>query len=507
VSNKRRVIMATLMLAIIMGQAGALTLIDYLMPVVLGPIGIIGYYFGTQTVDQTYVQELEQEYQQLLTSSKQTNDRNIQQMLLEVYARDQNLYGLGADFGEYTKNYAWALAKFRALEALKAGKTLTEAKTAAKLAVMDYYYNVTQSLVNNFDATNTLLNRTLNEYKNYAGVSEIRAVSDRFNWDDYGSLDWFELIFDPTNQEWSGIPHESNPYIGNDGVIEVEIYLNPQNMLIAGKSWSINTLWGYIKWKDYKGGGRVKYYSMDYRIKTVEYAGVKVYNTTLFYSAIQQIDTAYNQIINEIDLYVDNLAASVNLTAINISDYYDPYIMASQFNTDLNASGYAGYAAAELALLGFNTTGINKTITIQIGNKTFSGWLFTTWGGMLQTNSTYTADIGKWYILTDNGLYEIPQGATFKVVALKDISGNPMTNTTLKSYTSATADTAKIYDELAALRQLWEEYLQLQPIAGGGASTGSGFNFSEWWNNLGTMGQLGVIAIGAVGAYALLRRD
>jgi len=174
--NKARIIMAAIMLSTVIGNAVAIAV----LPLVLGAAaisGFIGYYFGTQTVNQTYVQELEQKYQQLLTSSKQTNDANIRQMLLEVYARDQNLYGLGADFGEYTKNYAWALAKYTALKALKEGKTVAEAKALAKMKVMDYYYNVTQTLINNFNATNILLNKTLNEYQNYAGVSEIRAAT------------------------------------------------------------------------------------------------------------------------------------------------------------------------------------------------------------------------------------------------------------------------------------------------------------------------------------------
>ncbi len=497
----RKAVMATLMLMTLAGNVVAIAV----LPLVLGiaaisGAGFLGYYFGTNSVNQTYVQELEQKYQQLLTSSKQTNDKNIQQMLLEVYARDQNLYGLGSDFGEYTKNYAWALAKFKALEALKAGKTPAEAKAAAKMAVMDYYYNVTQTLINNFDATNRLLNKTLNEYPNYAGVSQIVAATYKFTAVGY-SNNWFKVIYDPVNNKWTAQVWVTSPYYSNRGVYSAKVYLETESKLIVGKQWSYNVLHGYVRFK----ASQYSTFTWNAKVKTVEYSGVEVYNNTLFYSAINQINTAYNQIINEIDLYVDNLAASVDLTNVTIDKFYDPYILASQFNSDLNASGYAGYAAAELALLGFNTTGINKTITIAIGNKTVTGWLFTTWGGTIQANNTYTADMGKWYILTDNGLYEIPQGTTFKVVALKDMAGNTLTNTTLKSYTSATADTAKIYDELAALRQLWEEYLTLQATASGAGASGSN-SLSAWWNGLDTIAKAGIISIGAVGVYAVLRR-
>jgi len=501
--NKARIIMAAIMLSTVIGNAVAIAV----LPLVLGAAaisGFIGYYFGTQTVNQTYVQELEQKYQQLLTSSKQTNDANIRQMLLEVYARDQNLYGLGADFGEYTKNYAWALAKYTALKALKEGKTVAEAKALAKMKVMDYYYNVTQTLINNFNATNILLNKTLNEYQNYAGVSEIRAATYQFNALGY-SGNWFEIVFDPTKNKWTAAIYDSSPYYRADEVYYAKIYLKPESKLIAGKSWTYYVLHGETKWGDFKYGGW-RQFTWAAKIKTVKYAGVEVYNNAIFYAAINQIDKAYNQIINEIDLYVDNLVASVDLTNVTIESYYDPYILASQFNSDLNESGYAGYAAAELALLGFNTAGMNKTITIQIGNKTISGWLFTTWSGMLETNKTYNVTSGQeWYILTDNGLYRIPAGTTFKVVVLKDMEGNTLTNATLKSYTSAVTDTSKIYDEIKALRELWEEYLTLQATATGGALTGSN-SLTAWWNSLDTLGKLGVIGIGAVGVYAVLRR-
>jgi len=319
------------------------------------------------------------------------------------------------------------------------------------------------------------------------------------------SGNWFEIVFDPTKNKWTAVIYDSSPYYRADEVYYAKIYLKPESKLIAGKSWTYYVLHGETKWGDFKYGGW-RQFTWAAKIKTVKYAGVEVYNNAIFYAAINQIDKAYNQIINEIDLYVDNLVASVDLTNVTIESYYDPYILASQFNSDLNESGYAGYAAAELALLGFNTAGMNKTITIQIGNKTISGWLFTTWSGMLETNKTYNVTSGQeWYILTDNGLYRIPAGTTFKVVVLKDMEGNTLTNATLKSYTSAVTDTSKIYDEIKALRELWEEYLTLQATATGGALTGSN-SLTAWWNSLDTLGKLGVIGIGAVGVYAVLRR-
>jgi len=228
-------------------------------------------------------------------------------------------------------------------------------------------------------------------------------------------------------------------------------------------------------------------------------------------NAINAVNSAYNYIMANLDAYADALFTNVNLSQFNISNYIDPYILAGLLNNDFNQTGYYGYAAAELALMGLNTTGINKTMTITVydGNNTttLNGWLFTDWTGTLQSGQNYTANGSyKWFFVSDGGIYDLT-GDNFTVGTIKDWKGNPLTNITLTRYVSHSGNVSKVYDELAKIRQLYEEYINnLQAMAAGGGS-GSGFDFSRWWNNLGTMGQLGVIAIGAVGAYALLRRD
>jgi|Deesub1362B_J571_1020462.scaffolds.fasta_scaffold00189_35 hypothetical protein len=480
-SNKGRAVMTALMLTMLIGQTVAIPLI---IPLVAGGIagGILGYIVGTNFIASDEVENLKQQYESALTSQKEINDANIQQLLLEVYARDSNIYGVTQDFGQYTKNYAWALAKYEAVKALKEGKTVAEAQAAARNAVINYYANVSKTVVNTHNATINLLLAIQSNYSATAGLSSFEFI------DSQGS----KYYYDTNSGTWKF-------YLAGNWYAP-SFNTGTNTVTIAGKTYSYTKM--YLRY-DKTGSGT--FYNYD--VRTVKYAGAVVYDRTGFDNAVSAINSAYNEIINNVDAYVQNLANQVNLAQINLTDIIDPYQLASLMNSDYNATGYYGYAAAELALLGLNTAGINKTIVIEVNGTQYEGFLFTDWQGVLETNKTYTANASyKYFIAVDGGLYEIPAGENFTVLAIRDFNGNTLNNTTLKSYTSALQDVNQIYDELAALRQLWQEYIEMQAIMAGGGGSSGGFDFSAWWASLDQTAKLGVVVIGAVGLYAVLRR-
>jgi len=485
--SKKRAIMSALMLTIMIGQTVALPLIAPLLIGVAGGFAgaLIGHLLGLGGVSKEEVEKLKQQYEAALTSQKEVNDANIQQLLLEVYARDSNIYGVSRDFGQYTKNYAWALAKYEAVKALKEGKTVAEAQAAARNVVIMYYANISKTIINTQNATVNLLYAIYTNYSTELGISDFKLVNSRGDYALYTSGTWKWVSSDPTTY---GI---DNPSINKYAV----------SLTIAGKTYEVDRL----KFR-YRPTNSPNYYTYD--IVNVYYSNVLVYRLSDFTNAVNAIDAAYNEIINNVDVYVQNLANQTNLAQINMTDLIDPYQLASLMNNDYNATGYYGYAAAELALLGLNTAGINKTILIEVNGTQYEGFLFTDWQGVLEKNKTYTANASyRYFIAVDGGLYEIPAGTNFTVLAIRDFRGNELTNTTLKSYTSALQDVNKIYDEIAALRQLWQEYIEMQAMTVGGGDSSSGFNLSEWWASLDQTAKLGIIAISGIGIYALLRRD
>lgn len=347
---RKQLILSLFLITTLIGQAVALPIIPILIGVGIST-GIIGYYLGVSTINQSYVEELEEKYQQAVQQNKEDNDENIRQLLFEIYARDSALYKVGQDFGEYTKNYAWALAKWTALKALSEGKDVEVAKMKARTAVMDYYENITKTLVNNFNATISTLNVTLNEYKEKAGLSEIYVdTENKIVYSDNGA-GLYGVKYDPSQNKWV-VDYRAGKHKLNVQGFE----LSEESKTIAGKSYTYNILKVHVKGSYYKSGWK----SADWHVKVlnIQFAGSEVFNINDFYNAVNQIDSAYNSVINDLDAYVESLASAY--PSINLTDFIDPYIIASQLHSDLQNYNYSGYVAGELALLGLNTHGLNK---------------------------------------------------------------------------------------------------------------------------------------------------
>ncbi len=217
-------------------------------------------------------------------------------------------------------------------------------------------------------------------------------------------------------------------------------------------------------------------------------------------SIFSQIDVKYKQVSDNLDIYADSLTEQI-FSSIDVTELLDPIMLATQINNDYDQTGYYGYAAAELALMGLNLTGLNKTVTIDVNGTTLCGILFTDWEGVLERNQTYTADPAYlWYFIDENGkLYDL-QGYNFTVTDLRDKNGNKLQNTTFERYVDHSGDIQKIYDELAKLNELYQRYIEMQTIAGGGSSV------SDWWNSLSDTEKLALAGAAVLFIVLIARR-
>lgn len=486
--------MATVMLAMVIGQAVAIPLI---IPFIIGAAigGGIGYWLGMGKTED--YQKLKQEYEARLTSSTLQNDVNTRLYLQEIYLRDYNIISLGQDLLQYSRNFAWAIAKYTALKTLDYELTQnasdfitakTIAKQKAHQAVYNFYVNVTRSVIANHNETVELLNYSLNYYMDNIKIKQIW-----FGVDPATATFLESIVFDPDGNNYE---------IDSGNIIQLsllKLYVDKFQVTVLSKTFDVKRIWIYAKHGT--TGHTVAILNVSFNHTYV------VYNWTLYNTTLNQLDDEYNMINANIDAYIDGLAQDY-VNNWNITKLIDPYILASLLNNAFNETGYYGYAAAELALLGLNTTGINKTIIITVydGNTTtLEGWLFTDWQGTLETGKNYFADPAyKWFFVADGGIYDLT-GYNFTVGTIRDWRGNELANVTLLRYVSHSGDVLRMYEELAMIRQLYEEYVNnLQAMAAGAGD--NSFSLSAWWNSLDQTAKLGVIAVGAVGVYALLRR-
>jgi hypothetical protein len=509
--SKRRAAMAAFMLTMVIGQTVAVPLI-----LMIGAAGAaaavqtyaISYFLGVLQKAEEY-DKLKAEFDSYLTSNTIQNDLQTRLYLQEVYARDNNTISLGQDLLQYSRNYAWALAKYEALKVIdyeltQNGSDFITAKTIAKQkahdAVYNYYINVTNNVIALANESGSLLNYSLNYYLSNVKVSSVEMFVTGSQTDGSVTITYSKITYDPNSDTYT-VTYSGTSY---NQVYANSIILSTTTINALGNSYTYNVVKAKVKNTNSNDPSPYAWVIVD----RVNILSDRVYDRSIYTNLISQLDSEYNMINANIDAYIDGLAQDY-VNNWNITELMDPYILAGLLNNDLNNTGYHGYAAAELALMGLNTTGINKTINITVydgGNATvMEGWLFTDWQGTLETGQNYTANTSyKWFFVSDGGIYDLT-GYNFTVGAIKDWQGNELTNVTLTRYVSHTGDVLAMYDELSQIRQLYEEYINnLQAMAAGGNS--GGFDLSAWWASLDQTAKLGVIAIGGIGLYAVLRR-
>ena len=420
-----------------------------------------------------------------------------------------NQYYILYDMSQYSKNYVWGLVKYTALKAKSENKTLAEATSLVGQALDEYYKNVTLNVL-------------------YAEKDLLTSVAGKLDfWTDSGAFD-----SNSSNRIYLHVP-DVDGYGARTFTFQ-PTFSGSSNSVYAGPSSGGSSYWHTAKLinGNFSDGLYITAYSTPYgsfnrtqmkvldivsgsnsgylypdRISVADVG--EIYNKTIF-------DELLNRLVNDYNYFSSNAANYVNAIYNNDVTYenlVDPYLLATFLSTDYNSTGYYGYYAAEMALMGLPTN-LNSSFTIQLDDGTtlsgmlFADYLINSTGAnttVIKVNGTYTVPAGGLVFFVDeNGnLYKL--AGNFTVTGLYDQkTGNPLNETQIVKYVDHSGDIQKIYDELDKLYTLWQKYLEMQTITGGGTSGSS--NLSEWWASLDQTAKIGVIAIGAVGVYAILGR-
>ncbi len=454
----------------------------------------LGHEWWGKPADQK-IKELEQQ----LTQEKLENLATLESASLNSWSKSKVIvYDLG-DAVHYGRNYAWALAKYEIIKALEQGDTLDAAASKARFAVFRYYLNVTKNIIEEANNTAKYLNFTLNRYAVESGSGGYDHLCLRFR---------IYLVYDDkwyANSCKIGV-NKSYHYSYINGHSFKLVWYKPflvlkvERLNVLGKTFKVLKIVPNVKLA--KVHLVSDFTPLNLVFRDVSGHTTEVYDFGKYKQVLSQINREYQMIIKNINAYVNGLKNS----QFNTTDLIDPYVLATFLDKDWDKTGYYGYAAAELALLGLNTPGLNYTVTIKMNGQNMSGFLFTDWTGTLEVGKSYTANSNHiWYLITtdQNGqTLLVPLHGTFMVEDLRDWQGHKINSTTLTNYDPHSGDVQKIYEELKKIEGLYEQYLNnLQPVA-----SGSSFNLSKWWNGLDTYAKIGVIAIACVMIYAIFRR-
>jgi hypothetical protein len=439
---------------------------------VIGALGLVGfgYFLGMQNIDEANQKIAELEA--ILTQSNTTNYYNMRQKLNDTLEQHYMFITFSEDVTQYLINYAWSLAKYEYMNATNNGLNHSEAITQAQAKVEEYYDKLIKNIITEHNETAQIIAYTLDQTITAANNAGFSKPADYYS-NEAPITQWTGLkLYSAGSELYSvKVPPGTTTYVLSITALDNKNYnylgLKTNVYSMSGGDWTSPAV---------------------RTVDRIDFSDTVVWSTSKLTSLISQIDNQYNIIISNLATYLNEVQAS-NLT-VNESDLIDPYVLATLLNTDWNTTGYYGFAAAELALMGLPLTGLNKTINVTIGNETYEGFLFSNLNTTIEKGQTYDPAGYIVYLLTDNGLVKVTE--PFMVTNITDNEGNELQNTTFVKYVYHSGDIQKFVEEMQKLRELYEEYLAMQTVSGGSGSVG------DWWANLSDTEKL------AIGAAAVL---
>jgi len=168
---------------------------------------------------------------------------------------------------------------------------------------------------------------------------------------------------------------------------------------------------------------------------------------------------------DNVDSYINTTYQDYESGELSTDNILNPTDLASRASTQYNESGYYGFAAVELANLGYSGD-FNSSVTVSMNNSTYEGYLFYTADDRSGWEVGETYDPSGWngtvYLAeqsSDNqsGVYRLDQNFTIES-AQNPKTGDAITNVTTQEYTQATYNSSKLEAQLKELRKLKEEY-------------------------------------------------
>ena len=426
-------------------------------------IGLFGAFLAGVAVDHFVLMP---DVNQLIAEKDAQTKANLDIFIPKVKTDTDNAINYVSDATNFSDAYAWLRAKYLYVKSINEGKSQAEAVSIANTWIYNYYYNYTTSLINQWNTS----------------IETLYLMAKQYN-----SLDpSVRTFYDPNPG------YEVEHRYASSGCRSGSGALNEP------KVGSIHILGQDFKYK-YFDALVLKYYVPAAWYCSATSTSVNP-NLQKFLDTLKNIDLKYNMIVDNLAVYLQSISAA----GVNVS--IDPYMLAIMMNTDLNSTGYYGFAVSELALAGLPVIGgINTTVDITTPNGTFSGWIFTDWDKTFNRSDTYTIPQGKiFYIVTPDGsLIKVNPGTNVTFDDIRDTSGKTINSTTVVRYIQHSGDSADAYKELQKLIDLYKQYLDMKASVAP-PSKGILDQLIEWWNSLTTEQKILVVAGAGLGFILLI---
>jgi len=296
----------------------------------------------------------------------------------ELYARSVELRDSNAGVAavmnnriQDSKNIAWIKGKAAAIEAMNEGKSSTEAETAALAANDEYYSTIQENLLNHW-------NSVVDRFEHYLTLAEEHSDTSGLELCDLGGLTNLVEYRPVADSFYTANGFKTGGYeeytLKDGRVMDVRV------LYTYGVNSTGSDEWWYHLTQD--GGdptnstyaaihntnkGEVADPDSGDRVNPVEWT-IQLYNDA---------DTEHSTMASNLSAFVTDAYAGLQSGDISTADMIDPVTLASEYSSSYDSTGYYGYAAAQLAMLGVPTDlAANAVIRLESDEVTISGTLF-----------------------------------------------------------------------------------------------------------------------------------
>ncbi|OUJ18602.1 Major capsid protein of His2 family of spindle-shaped halovirus [Methanonatronarchaeum thermophilum] len=365
-----------------------------------------------------------------------------------------------------TENIVWSKIKIQAAKDLENGVPLSIAKTNATNIVSDHYSGIQK----NMDMQLNSQLKTLIHLKNLNNKSET-IYTDPFTAEfKYEYSSWQDGSTQTNTKTDSQFQTINNTVTLLNGT-EINVTDLAKKEVPSVPNNHGTKIFHYITYSDQPTmDGAAECIESTIKIKSPFDEKSIVINNCNWNLLQQKLIERHNMMVDNANTYITEIHGHYTEGEINQTDIIDPYILAGHLNTQYNQTGYYGYAASELALLGINTT-LNERFEITIKNhptyptnKTLTGMLFTNhdFNGTMTIKNDNTYNTTSWtnpiYLINNEGIQTL-QNTKFHITKITDYEGNKIEKTTLQPYIQQEINPEKLNKDLQQLQEMYNEIL------------------------------------------------
>ncbi|RZN60857.1 hypothetical protein [Methanonatronarchaeum sp. AMET6-2] len=370
-----------------------------------------------------------------------------------------------------TENIVWTKIKIQVAKDLQQGTPETASKINATKVVSDHYSAIQKNMdMQLHSQVHTL--KHLNELSQKTETVHENPFQGTFHYKYNSWVDGSSRTDTRTNSQLT--PQNTTITLLNGTEIKA-LDLKPLEVPSSPNSHGSKTFQMVSYSNQEVMGGAAECITSKITVKTPDGETKTVINNCNWQNLQTQLIESHNTMKDNALEYVKGVHTLYTSNDINTTDIIDPYILASQLNTLHNQTGYYGYAASELALLGIETT-LHDRFQIKIHtspnhqeNQTITGMLFTNHDfnqtKTIHTNTTYNTT--EWpstsmlYIVNSEGIQHL-KDTEFTVTKITDSNGEEITEATFKSYSQQEINPENLIEDLQEIQALYSELIDVK---------------------------------------------